>query len=364
MSSPESATTVTTATTAPAPLTLIIPGLTWPAQALADLTQGIPLPALTRLIRCGTLTKQHSLTTGNAVAQHLGLEQDCAGAALRRHTMGVSDQNNADDHWICLDPINLGFVERRLLVSDPQELALTAAEANALATIIAPIFSALGVIEVAAPHEWHLRLAPGRTAPATDALSAMIAKRADASLAALDSTWQQALNDAQIELHSHPVNKAREAVGRLTVNSVWPWGGAPLPAMAKRATNQAPITLYANAPELRGLASYLDHPVAPLPECWSRTIVEPALLVIDSLALPARRADAHRWHDSLTLIEQNWLAPLLTGLEQGKLKRMQIQFIGTPHGWTLTVSRAQLLLDRLAFWRAPQDITRLAVSPS
>ena len=381
MSSPASSNTAvtsvttavaTTAANVAATTSLIIPGLVWPVQALADLTQGLPLPALTRLLGSGTLSLQPTISTDNAIAQHLGLPHDCAGAALRREALGLglglNAQGNTNEQWICLDPVNLGFVERRMLVGDPQELSLTRVEAEALAASIGPVVSALGVIEVATPHQWHLRLAPGGTVPATEALSSVIAKRADASLAALDSRWQQALNDAQIELHSHPVNKAREGAGRPTVNSLWPWGGAPLPARPKISTKSTspqyppPVTLYANAPEHRGLAAYLNLPGAPVAECWSRTLAAPALFVLDSLALPARRADANRWREALILMEQSWFAPLLADLEQGHIKHLRIEFIGAPHGWTLSVSRMQLRLARLAFWHTPQGIAQLALT--
>ena len=39
------------------------------------------------------------------------------------------------------------------------------------------------------------------------------------------------MNEAQMILHTHPVNAEREARGMPAVNSVWLWGGGTLPAI-------------------------------------------------------------------------------------------------------------------------------------
>jgi hypothetical protein len=46
--------------------------------------------------------------------------------------------------------------------------------------------------------------------------------------------WRHAINEAQMVLHAHPVNQARQAAGQPVVNSLWPWGGGRLPAATHR----------------------------------------------------------------------------------------------------------------------------------
>ena len=38
------------------------------------------------------------------------------------------------------------------------------------------------------------------------------------------SLWRRRMNEAQMVLHGHPANQAREARGELAINSVWFWG--------------------------------------------------------------------------------------------------------------------------------------------
>ena len=46
--------------------------------------------------------------------------------------------------------------------------------------------------------------------------------------------WHRIFNEAQMLLHEHAVNEAREARGEPAVNSVWFWGGGTRPAVPGR----------------------------------------------------------------------------------------------------------------------------------
>jgi hypothetical protein len=109
-------------------------------------------------------------------------------------------------------------------------LCLTAEESAALAAALAPTFASLGRIEVLARH---VEPAPVRRRAGFQQALQEAAGRAAAPLARRTppcAPWRQAINEAQILLHAHPLNKAREAAGQAVVNSLWPWGGGRLPA--------------------------------------------------------------------------------------------------------------------------------------
>lgn len=341
-------------------LTLLIPGLVWPAQALADMTQGLPLPALSRLLGSGQLRRRDGMSLSSALARQLGVPKLKPGAALRRKALGLDTSTQTADRWLCLDPIHLGFVERRLLVDNPEELKLTQEEATQLAASLADCFAALGDIEVARPQQWHLRLAPNATPPDTEALADMLGRRADRLLSALPDPWRQALNNAQIELHAHPVNQAREATGRPTVNSLWPWGAQP--PDVPRPPSGAPSTsrvLLADSLELGAMAIHCGLTAQPLPASYASGLVS-SLAVLDTLTLPARRADANRWREALLHLETHWFAPILADLSNGRLRHLRIDFVDVQQSWSLTCTRRDLWFDRIAFWRKPASIHRLA----
>jgi hypothetical protein len=113
-------------------LTLIVPGLIWTRQALADLTCDLPLPAFTTLLGRGRLTQRPALGTAGILAEISGLAAPLPAAALRRLALR---EHAEEADWLCLDPVRLNFQERSLVVDDPQNLRLTTEEAAARACI-------------------------------------------------------------------------------------------------------------------------------------------------------------------------------------------------------------------------------------
>lgn len=339
----------------PASLTLVIPGLIWPAQTFADLTHDLPLPALSRLLGSARVESSRAATRDEAMARCLNVALPLPAAALRRIGPGAPDRSADGGNWLCLDPIHLGFVERKMIVGDPRELALTPDEAQALAVSLAPTFAPFGELQVTTPQEWHLRLLQAEHAPLTAPLPELIGRRADLGLTALDKAWRQALNDAQIALHAHPVNQAREAAGKPVVNSLWPWGGGTLPEHPPLPTQFG--ALWSDAPELHGLARHLDIEAAPLPASYPTPPRQATLVVLDVLAQPARRADAQSWRETLVRLERDWFAPLLANLPP----TLRIDFIGDTQSLSLSCSRRGVRLQRLAFWRVPAGLKRLTM---
>ena len=336
-------------------LTLIVPGLIWTRQALADLTSDLPLPAFTTLLGRGRLTLRPPLGSAAILADLAGLAVPLPAAALRRLALR-EDAEEAD--WLCLDPVRLNFHERSLIVDHPQNLRLTGDEAAALAVSLAPTFSSLGHLEVLSAEHWNLRLtaaAPGFQ-PLPEA-----AGRAAAALP-LDAThapWRQALNEAQMVLHAHPVNQARAAAGLPVVNSLWPWGGGRLPAPGTpsrtRSGAAAHDALWSNDPVARGIARQLQIEAATLPASFNRSAAKRPLAHFDAMEHPARSGDAIVWRDELARLEADWLAPALADLRSGRLTALRLVAPGELAAAELLVSRR----DLWQFWRKPRALADL-----
>ncbi len=335
-------------------LTLIVPGLIWTRQALADLTSDLPLPAFTTLLGRGRLTLRPPLGSAAILADLAGLPAPLPAAALRRLALH-EDVEEAD--WLCLDPVRLNFHERSLIVDHPQNLRLTADEAAALAVSLAPTFSYLGHLEVLSAEHWNLRLSAAAPAfqPLTEA-----AGRAAAPLPldAAYAPWRHALNEAQMVLHAHPVNQARVAAGLPVVNSLWPWGGGRLPAPDSRRTAAAHDALWSNDPVARGVARLLQIEAAPMPESFRSSAARRPLAHFDAMEHPARGGDAIVWRDELARFEADWLAPALADLRSGRLGALRLVAPGEFAAAELLVNRG----DLWKFWRKPRALAELVAS--
>ncbi len=209
-------------------LTLIVPGLIWTRQALADLTYDLPLPAFTTLLGRGRLRHLPPRSTAALLAEASGLTAPLPSAALRWRALNEASGTDENCDWLCLDPVRLRLDQRSVTVNDPQHLDLSGEESAALAVSLAPTFAGLGQLEVVSPGHWNLRLLAG--APAFQPLPEAAGRAASPlPLDAAYAPWRHALNEAQMVLHAHPVNQARDAAGKPVINSLWPWGGGRLP---------------------------------------------------------------------------------------------------------------------------------------
>lgn len=218
-----------------------------------------------------------------------------------------------DQHWLCVDPVHLGFRERSIVVHDPAQMTLSLDDAREIAVSVAPTLAVFGELHVDTPLHWHLRLR--QPAPHFTPLESAISAQATVGLCA-DKSWQIALNEIQMSLHRHPVNLKRTAAGQPVINSLWPWGDGPV-LLPGAAAAQVPTTLYSNHPCLRGLALHYGQMAKPLPTGYSADILEQnkshptdTIIGLDALGGPARSGDAQSWREALVKLDEHWFGPL------------------------------------------------------
>ena len=310
-----------------------------------DLTRDLPSPALCALLGKGKLVS----IKNNWLRAAFGLEQDPAAAALR---LLASGEAMASKRYLCLDPINIAFVERSVTVGDPDDLKLTVAEAQTLGNSLTEIFAELGEILITTPQQWHLLIHD--TAPALPTFSALpdfIGRRADQGLPT-DPQWRNLLNEAQVLLHAHPINQAREARGQPRVNSLWPWGGGTLPTDARTVHD----AVNCQNPVIQGLAKHCGLIVEPPTETWQASTHTNRLVVLDCLAPARGRADGMRWREALAELDANWFAPILHDLRSGKIARLKI-IMPTA---TITLQTELSRHTMLKFWRGSSPLSALA----
>ena len=309
-----------------------------------DLTRDLATPALCALGGKGKLGSN----TNNWLSTAFCLADDPAAAPLRFLALGEAVVTK---RMLCLDPINFAFVERNVSVGDPNDLHLTAAEAQSLRDSLREIFAEIGEIRITTPHQWHLLIHD--TAPALPLFSALpdfIGQRADQGLTT-DPQWRKLLNEAQILLHAHPINQARESRGQPCVNSLWPWGGGSLPGDANTRLG----VVKSNNPILQGLAKHCGIAVESPNETWQATSPTNQLVVLDCLEQARGRADGMRWRETLAQLDANWFAPISRDLRNGSIAKLKIIMPDA------TVVR-QIELTRytmLKFWRGSLPLSSL-----
>lgn len=179
------------------------------ADHLAD-TPPARLPALTQWFDVGTATIP-------------------AGALLRQHFAGDA----GDSVWMAAEPAWAFADINGVRLMACGSLEVTAKEAEALVSSLAPLFAEVGMQLLAAtPTQWQLRAAPDTALPELTAPEQALGEDLFLHLPKGDAgkRWRILFNDVQMALHEHPVNLARKRHGETVVNTVWPWGAGKLPA--------------------------------------------------------------------------------------------------------------------------------------
>lgn len=160
-------------------------------------------------------------------------------ALLREQFAGDAGENL----WVCADPAYV-CVEANgaRLLACGGELELTRGEAESLAQPLRPLFGDAGApLELTTPAAWALRLPPGAQLPAFVSPEAALGADLLDQLPQGDAgrRWRALFNEAQIILHSHPVNAARRGRGLMPVNALWFWGAGTLPMWVRSSLNLA-----------------------------------------------------------------------------------------------------------------------------
>ncbi len=336
---------------------LVVPGLLWPKDSIRDVTQGLELPALASLIGRGRLERRPALPFECWLCETFGVRNDEKPyGALRLLGEGRDPGGNA---WLCADPAYLRF-SRNTLVIDAAGPGLTADEAERLVGALNAHLAEFGEFIAPDPQRWYLRLA---RAPriATHPLSAVTGRTIEPFLPQGEEArdWRRLINEAQVLLHNHPLNAAREAEGRPMANSLWLWGAGPLQTAAA-----APAThVHADQPHPKGtsfgalalgLAKLAGVPATPLP-ARAEDAVPHSLTLLEDLAEAAQGLDAAAWRSGLRELEARWFAPALSALKGRQLHGLRLTALGDDAIVEIAIGAS----DLWQFWRRPKTLADL-----
>ena len=343
-------------------LTLLIPELIWPEPGDRSTLDALACPALSTLIARGQLMRRAPQSLEATLTDAFDLPEGAPYGALR--LLGentVPDRMNADTSWICADPVHLRFQQDRLILADSGTFGIELDEAQAIAGELNRHFSVTGRFHIAAADRWYLQLAATSSLGNFDVppLSAIAGRRVEQQLPQTPQTarLRQLLNEAQMVLHGHAINTAREHAGRLPINSLWLWGAGALPQRMESHFDG----IWSNNPLARGLGRAAGVPThaAPTDAMTLLAHLAPAshhLLLIEDLLGPVQYQDGDAYRSALLALEERWFAPLRKALLVGKLKQLRL-VTSTAYGALTWTNRRS---DQWKLWRRAQPLGIIA----
>jgi hypothetical protein len=325
---------------------LLIPGL----FAAPSATR---LPSVELLLARGRCTSARSQPLEDWLhdAFDLGNAPLAAGAL----TLLAGGGDPGTDYCARADPVHLRLLRDRLILVPGAALRIAREEAEALCHALNAHFGERLQLQPHDAERWTAKVAP---ALPLDARAPLTLAGCDVAVAlGAAGPAHGVLNEAQMVLHAHPVNDAREARGEPPVNSLWLWGAGRAPRVEASRWH----SVSAAEPLALGLAraaSIRRRPLAPSAEDWLERAPEEGrhLVVLDALRVPLALAEPGEYQDAVAALERDWFAPLLGALRAGRVGMVTIH---VPDGAECAAYET-IRGDLRRFWRRPKALEHYA----
>lgn len=316
---------------------------------------GTRAPALELLLARGRGSTAQSQTLETWLQEAFGLSgQPFPAGAL---TLAGAKGEPREACWARADPVHLRLTHERLIVVPGDAFALARDEAGALCESLNRHFAGTLALQVVEPQRWCARLEEDLPVEAASPLE-VAGRDVDLSLPGgqAGKRWHALVNEAQMLLHTHPVNEARETRGEPAVNSLWLWGVGRSPR-AVQAQWQSVSAADPVALGLAGLAGARAHPLPHSADVWlERTPADGRhLLVLDMLRAPNALGQAAEYRECIDALEARWFAPLLAALRAGRVGLVTLR-VPDAGGAAFEIARG----DLRRFWRRPRALERYA----
>jgi len=228
---------------------------------------------------------------------------------------------------VCADPICLKADRDSATLISPGQLQLADDESAQLIAALNDFVAEDGLTFFSrGACEWYMS---GRSAEALESYPPSFLANRNASSFLPDgdeaAPWRRLMTEIQMLLHSHPVNQLREQRGLLPVNSVWFWGGAPLPVIPDEP---ADVIVYADDRLARAWVEHLGircRPLATLLSDLHDLPVASDIVVLDLCIFDSwLQADAQRLEHELARVDEQWLQPLSALVRGGQLSQVDL----------------------------------------
>jgi hypothetical protein len=335
---------------------LVIPDLFLPKDFAADVSAGLSLPALQKMLGRGHSEMLEPTPLENILFElfDIPLPADDSLGDAPVAAISAAFDGLAAGCWLRADPVNLDLQRDQLLLAGVQ---VGSEEAAALCVSLNIHFSGQGM-EFYAPHpqRWYVRLDSlplMRTTPLSQVIGGDVRRALPTGAEA--ARWHQLFNEIQMLLYAHPLNEAREARGEPTINSVWLWGCGLSENMPlhKNYENVSSDDVLAEM-----FAAAAGVPFSPWTKQWrAEDCNGKQLLVWMGLRSALQRGDLAGWRTALQDFENGYAQPLWQALRSGKIERLQIDVLSMD-----SIRRMQLTRgDTWAFWRRARRLAEYSL---
>ena len=250
-----------------------------------------------------------------------------AGTAAAGGGRGEDGPDRVPPASLRADPVHLRPDLDAARLFDPTSFSLSAEEAAALAGALDRHFAPEGIrFEALRPDRWYVRL-PEHPDAVFQPPGAAAGRGAGELLPGgpEGSRWRRRMNEAQMVLHGHPCNEARETRGELPVNSVWFWGAgaledAPRPRFEEVHADDDLVRALAERGGARVRVRGLEGGAGAEGTPPGAVLVAPG----DDLYRAVAGRDVERWRRELLRTEERWFGPLHAGMRSGAVRRVVI----------------------------------------
>lgn len=327
-------------------LHILVPGLFWPDLRDDRVYADLHLPRVAKLLGKGRMRRVTALGLEGWLARTWGY---ASGTPPFAALLARSTGDDPAATWICADPVHLQPRGAELFLTAGHLVGLEDAESAALVEALNSFFAEDGIsFHAVVADRWVARIArPPRmqTVPVSVAHGRPVdplLPRGDEAMA-----WVRRLNEAQMLLHAHPVNEAREMRGSLPVNSVWFWGAGAFEPPPRKPFE----SVFSDDLLVRAVASASGVAAATLPgnmqDVLSAVARGETLLHYPACARAAETGDVDAWRAAVVSLDTDCLAPALAALTAGLVDRVELTGLAGRRGVHASLGR----LDGLRFWR-------------
>jgi len=269
-------------------------------------------PAIESFLARSTTRIHRHISTAGWICTVFGVKRqpDWPVGAILTHMHEASDDHA---YWICADPVHLAADRDKLVLHQQSQLQLTHSESQELFTALGAHFASEGLHFVhadsgrwcvATRHRAHLVTTDLELVEGRD-VNECLPSGQDGPI------WQRYMTEAQMILHDHPVNAARELRGQPVVNSVWIWGGGGVPATIRRFDKLS-------------VCDSLLRELGKLSGADVSTLTAPGIefcISGDNLAeFPLRQSD----DDVVARLQSHWIVPAWQALRNGELDNVTL----------------------------------------
>ena len=312
---------------------------------------GARLPSLELLLARGRCTSAGAESVEDWL--HEAFELGDAPLAAGALTLLGANGDPGTRSWLRADPVHLRLMRDRLVLAPAAALAIERGDAEALCEALNRHLAPRLSVQVVDAERW-VASADADYAVQVDPPLAHAGR--DVALPPPTAT-SALLNEAQMVLHAHPVNEAREARGEPSVNSLWFWGSGRVPAVSSGRWH----SVNADDPLVVGLgrAAGIRHRSLPASAgAWLDRAPEEGrhLLLLDALRAPLALEQAGEYRDALARMERDWFTPLLGALREGRVGMVTIHVPDAAESLAYETIRA----DLRRFWRRPRALQHYA----